>query len=792
MSRILDFEDGFESETEASVIGVPASTVTVEPTGNLESTNSQDALVELQENIDDNKTETDAAIETVSDNLDAHVSATTTALSDLNTELDTHTGASSAHGVSGSVVGTTDTQTLSNKKIGDALSFAQVGTPSAPPASTNKLYPKANGKFYYMGPDGVEQPVGSGGGGSKNYLGLINGVDNNGNFELGNTNGWSKFSTTLNALKIPTGGITLTAASINTFAASASGKLAGSFSLWVTSTGAFAAGDGFISDPFTFDAQDLGKAFYSSFYYQLTGTGLVGAGNNTNTFAFYFYDVANAKWVQPHNVYGMSTLNAIGYVRGQFQPEINATSYRLAVICINASGGATDLHFDDFEVSPSKSVFGSSNTDWSTPVPLTVGAVTTAPTKGTVALDQISYRRNGPDMEISIDYRQTAGGSAGNGTYLYTLPGGVSFASTVNTSTTDNVDTNANLYGPIDVSNGQGNNSLVAWVKPYDATRFSLLFGPGMSDGGAGTSGTQNQMSSTSFSFSEVKLSIKGRFSVPILGWSSSNQMSDVADQRTNVFRGSRNATQAVTANVTNIAFQTTNRDSHGLWTGSSYVVISPGDFFVAGTFWDSASTNFQALTFINGVQHQNLFFGGGQPVSGSMLLPDLKAGDVISVRSNVSHTLSAGGHLSIFKISGSQTISATARMSCRYTNIAGTVVGTSPALFPFATKEYDSHGLFSAGVFTAQSPGEHEVIVALTGSTSGSVETVVYLYKNGSFYSRLADAGPHNGTSFMVGTDTVMLLAGETLSIYAFASTNNTMSTQAGANRLIIRWTGL
>ncbi len=50
--RILDFSDGFESATEPTVVGYPASSVSVTPSGNLGSTNAQAALVELQGDID--------------------------------------------------------------------------------------------------------------------------------------------------------------------------------------------------------------------------------------------------------------------------------------------------------------------------------------------------------------------------------------------------------------------------------------------------------------------------------------------------------------------------------------------------------------------------------------------------------------------------------------------------------------------------------------------------------------------------------------------------------------------
>jgi len=56
--------------------------------------------------------------------------------------------------------------------------------------------------------------------------------------------------------------------------------------------------------------------------------------------------------------------------------------------------------------------------------PLTIGATTTAPTKGTIAEDIATWARHGDKMLWSYRYRQTSAGTAGNGTYLFPLPTG--------------------------------------------------------------------------------------------------------------------------------------------------------------------------------------------------------------------------------------------------------------------------------------------------------------------------------------------------------------------------------
>jgi hypothetical protein len=59
---------------------------------------------------------------------------------------------------------------------------------------------------------------------------------------------------------------------------------------------------------------------------------------------------------------------------------------------------------------------------WEGGTPLSIGAVTTAPTKGTTAVDRILYRKWGDEVKFKVEYRQTGAGSAGSGSYLFNMP----------------------------------------------------------------------------------------------------------------------------------------------------------------------------------------------------------------------------------------------------------------------------------------------------------------------------------------------------------------------------------
>jgi hypothetical protein len=86
--RVVNFDDGFTSETAPISVGVDASNVAVTPAGNLASVDAQAALTELQGDIDT-----------------------------INAALTPHLADTSTHGVTGDIVGTTDSQALTNKTI---------------------------------------------------------------------------------------------------------------------------------------------------------------------------------------------------------------------------------------------------------------------------------------------------------------------------------------------------------------------------------------------------------------------------------------------------------------------------------------------------------------------------------------------------------------------------------------------------------------------------------------------------------------------------------------------------
>ncbi len=117
---------------------------------------------------------------------------------------------------------------------------------------------------------------------------------------------------------------------------------------------------------------------------------------------------------------------------------------------------------------------------WSTGVPITFGAVTTAPTKGTIVIDYVKYRNiGGKEYEVEYNFLQSTAGTAGTGDYLFTLPANLQFDFTVpgQTAYTGVAGYNgmknriASSMGDLLVSNFHSSSIAI----PYDATRFRIM-----------------------------------------------------------------------------------------------------------------------------------------------------------------------------------------------------------------------------------------------------------------------------------------------------------------------------
>lgn len=146
-------------------------------------------------------------------------------------------------------------------------------------------------------------------------------------------------------------------------------------------------------------------------------------------------------------------------------------------------------------------------TAWQT-YTMNIGAVTTAPTKGTIAQDNAQWRRVGQNMEIRYNYRQTAAGASGSGIYLFPIPAGYSIDTSITGQT---IAPNYNAEAAVGCGscfNGTNTYPIISHV--YDADYLTLTYDSSssvISDSAMGLG-------------SAADLTISCTASVPIVGWS--------------------------------------------------------------------------------------------------------------------------------------------------------------------------------------------------------------------------------------------------------------------------------
>jgi len=152
------------------------------------------------------------------------------------------------------------------------------------------------------------------------------------------------------------------------------------------------------------------------------------------------------------------------------------------------------------------------STPWVTEAAVMTGSVAN-PSVGTGSVNSLSWRRNGPDMEIIWHFEQGASATAGTGTYKILIPNGQSVNTTV-----VNVGSayTSNGFGNCNVTNGAVNG--LGFVVMYDATHFAMIAAaPSASNAGQLVDGG-GWFSMDNSGAGTVKYNVQ--FNIPIQGWS--------------------------------------------------------------------------------------------------------------------------------------------------------------------------------------------------------------------------------------------------------------------------------
>jgi hypothetical protein len=607
------------------------------------------------------------------------------------------------------------------------------------------------------------------GSGLKNYLTTYKNNPGNGDFETGDTSGWSKFTTTLTGV-IPTGSITLTAGSINTFQATATTPLAAVYSLLIGASGSLGVGQGFISEPFTIDLEDRAKVLTFSFAYQTVSGTMNFSGTSSNTWAVYIYDDTVDAWIQPAGVYNLVQTSGAGLATGTFQTTSTSTSYRIAVICINTATNIS-MEFDSFFVGPQISVNAPAVGDWQayTPTFTNLGVVT-----GT----DFKWRRVGNILEI-IGYGKSATVASNQ---RFTLPAGL------------NIDTS--------VSGVSATNTLGFFNRLPAAAGSTVTTGGLFYDSALGTQVLRLQTRSDTGLYETTATSaisnnegFSCRAFVPIQGWSSNTVASADTDTRVVVARAQRTTTQNLNNNAeTKVQFDLVNEDTHGSFdstTNYRYTIPVSGRYIISGSicvtftgnngsarailYVDGSSVDRRGNSYVTSVSTQQNFvnfsfernLNAGQYIELYALQGNSGAG-ALNLQGNSFET--GATTISINRLSGPAIVQASETVACRYSNISGALTTSTDSLVTFTTKDFDTHNAYASGLFTAPVSGIYQVNAQIVSTSATAVRTnAVSIFKGASivyykFYGLNTASGGTNLDNSISGL--VKCVAGDTISV--------------------------
>ncbi len=199
-----------------------------------------------------------------------------------------------------------------------------------------------------------------------------------------------------------------------TFALNSTTPLFGLHDFILTKDTANRQGEG-VSTDFIIDRAAVGSALSLDFYYK------VSANFADNDLGVYVYDVTNGILISPTTVNLIAAGGSIVRSSLSFNPT-TSLSYRLIFHIQSTNALAWTFEVDNIQVGPKTGITTPAITQFTNSYVPTIGATTTPPTKGTTSIDIAKWRRVGGNAEFYYNYLQSVAGSAGSGTYLFTLP----------------------------------------------------------------------------------------------------------------------------------------------------------------------------------------------------------------------------------------------------------------------------------------------------------------------------------------------------------------------------------
>ncbi len=551
------------------------------------------------------------------------------------------------------------------------------------------------------------KPIGSGMGNTKNYLGTVNGINLNGDFELGTTTGWTLGVTGALTNGLPTAAPTFGSGAAGTLAITAvtAGKLSGNYSLSYASSAATTAGNMVASSAFTIDISDQARVLRFQFNYKASvNPGNANwSGTSANSFAWAVYDVTNASWIYPSGSFSMTQSSGVGQAGGTFQTSATGTSYRIVIFNANATTGAVTVLFDDFKLGTQAGAFGAVETDWVAYTPTFTGF-------GTASAVQFYWRRRGPDLFVRGTFTT---GTVTAVEARVSFPAGLVASSAIGTLEPAGAPVKRNA-----------NSANFYFIQPAREPSTSYFVFTAQQ---ATTNNTQKVVGSNLYGAGELA-SVEA--SAPIAGWASNVEMSSDSDTRVVAFRSTSQPTGTVNGSINIAAFGTPQTDTHGGYSAGGYIVQASGIYSISAALEIDATyaVNQSAIIFLykNGVEVSR-FSKIVEAAVGGMFVPlsvtgiQCSAGDVLNIRSQTSGGGSPGYgglncYFSLHRLSGPAVIAASETIAATFNKNGTQSVGAGPTKITSLTTVRDTHAAWDAtnNRYMIPAPGFYQATTAL------------------------------------------------------------------------------
>ncbi|MEZ0208594.1 MAG: hypothetical protein ACAH17_00250, partial [Candidatus Paceibacterota bacterium] len=457
------------------------------------------------------------------------------------------------------------------------------------------------------------------------------------------------------------------------------------------------------------------------------------------------------------------------------------------------SASAYTVKFDNVAVGPSVVTTGAFISDWQSFTPTGAWSTNTTYTG--------KWRRVGEMMEVIA--RVATSGAPTSANLTVNLPTGY----TIDTTKINSTASGRDIFGSAAIDDT--GTAIYAGFIGYSSTTAVRVF---VGDAGSTYLGESSVTQAAPMTFGSGD-AVDLKFSVPIVGWGTSQVLSSETDTRVVAAKLTKSGTQAFSSE-TKITSFATSFDTHGAWDSTNHRYVFPlaGHYKININYNSTPGTTATQTPAYKIDGGSTVYFGAGSNgsatarVSGTDLI-NVRAGQYLEVYlfTNASVTVQATEtYITIERLSGPSQVAASESVSVLYTGDGSGLldIKTSGTKFQYDTKVIDTHSAWSTSsdLFTAPVSGVYQfsgynpisgasstdltnATIALVCSDSAKSQTV----SNG-----ISSVGNSTTSAHLVYSTLMYLKAGETVSLQnAFTTTTLNQDRTAARSRIAIHRVG-